>query len=287
MEEAPQDPFLGSTPLRPRAAAGRARLRFLPTRFPSRRDSFPLFFSRKNLDEKNSSQPLSVLPGFGDVFSIAGRGFPARVAPGAGSPRAGQEPAAGRRRGDPSDLRPRWPSGAGSASRSIARGSSHGDPPSRQACRLPGPHSHRCEGDFFPLFAQKGYFKEGVRKGLSAFAPSFLRSGFGDPDTPARSQGWVPHGKWSGSDSPQLRPDPSRHVANPRSVGSSETGAMGLLPASRVAALPCPTIIPGGSLDPQQPNRGTASRCLPLARLRRFSSGIFVGSRSFISLPDT
>lgn len=83
------------------------------------------------------------------------------------------------------------------------------------------------------------------------------------------------------------QPDPSRHVANPRSVGSSETGAMGLLPASRVAALPCPTIIPGGSLDPQQPNRGTASRCLPLARLRRFSSGIFVGSRSFISLPDT
>lgn len=80
----------------------------------------------------------------------------------------------------------------------------------------------------------------------------------GDPNP---FQGWVPRGKWSGFDSPQLRPDPSWHIANPGRFGTSEMGAMSLLPASRGAApqrfnaLPCPTIPPGGSLDPQQPNQ--------------------------------
>lgn len=89
LEEAPQDPFLGSTPHRPRAAAGRGRLRFLPMRFPSRRDSFPLFFSRKKPDEKNSSQSSPCSPASA-TFSPSLEGVflrgshPGQAAPGLG-----------------------------------------------------------------------------------------------------------------------------------------------------------------------------------------------------------
>lgn len=135
--------------------------------------------------------------------------------------------ATGRCRGEPPDPRPVWLSGAGSAPTGAASGT--GQAGGLSTSQDPAATAVKAFSPLFSyLFAEKGNLNKSVRKRGSA--PPFLCSGVGDTGHPNLFQGWVPCGTWSSFDSPRLRAESSRRLANPRSVGSSEQGAMSCSP---------------------------------------------------------